>query len=122
MKKRIIISIVAVIIVVFVTGVGFWGFPLRGKIADEFSRFYYNFTRLEIGYLSIQTFAGCQPKTMMETKTDDQFSAEWEEESKRYHFDAIDVDRHMLNYCPPTTPEETINFWNEYLKDRDYPE
>ncbi|MGW8184489.1 MAG: hypothetical protein ACWGHO_00060 [Candidatus Moraniibacteriota bacterium] len=126
MNKRIIISIIAIVIVTFAISIDILGFIHRKKISNELSWAYWNFKRY--GY-DVETFAGCQLRTMMETKTDEEFSIRWEKKSKEGHFDAIDVDRHMLKYCPPATPEETrhgiekyYKSYNKYLKEKGQPE
>ena len=117
MNKKIIINIIVAIIIIFVISVSSWVFVHRKKISNELFRAYWDFKRYGN---NVDIFAGCQAKTMMETKTDEEFTIRWEKESKEGHFDAIDVDRHMLKYCPPSTPEKIKNGWDEYFKDKNY--
>lgn len=92
---------------------------------SELIRSYWSFRRGGVGdpgNLTVQTFAGCQGRTMMEEVTDEQFTERWQEELSFYHFDAIDIDRYMMAHCPPGTGtrEEATQFWTEYYKDKDY--
>lgn len=78
---------------------------------------------------SIDAFAGCNWKSMIELSTDQGMTNIWPEESKKYHFDAIDVDRYMMKHCPPSTSEEMrldsekhYISYNDFLKEKEQPE
>lgn len=95
------------------------------KISNEMSRAYWNFTHggiMDLRYQSIEMLAGCQMRQNMELTTDQGMTNIWQKESGKYHFDAIDVDRHIMNHCPPSTPEEARKYWTEYYKNKDYPD
>lgn len=115
MKKIYIVVIIAI----FVISAVFLMFVHREQIFNAFSRAYWDFQRGGVGdpgHLSVQTFAGCQPRTNMELISDQGMTNIWMEESIKYHFDAIDVDRYMLDYCPPSMPEEVKIYLDEYYK------
>lgn len=102
------------------------------KISDEVSRAYWNFTHggiMDLRRQSIDTFAGCNSKSMMEDTADQGMTNTWPKESQEYYFDVIDVDQYMMNYCPPSTPEEVrmasekyYTSYNEFLREKGRPE
>lgn len=78
---------------------------------------------------SIDTFAGCNSKSMMELAIDQGMTNIWSKESSEYHFDAIDVDRYMMKHCPSSTSEEVkaesekyYTSYNEFLRGEGQPE
>lgn len=102
------------------------------KISNEMSRSYWNFTHggiMDLRRQSIDMFAGCNSKSMMELTVDQGMTNIWQKESEEYHFDAIDVDRYMTNHCPSRTSEEVrtesekyYTSYNEFLRGKGRPE
>jgi hypothetical protein len=56
--------------------------------------------------IDIQMYAGCQIKTMIDTKNDEEFSEMWRVDSAKHGFDAKDIDRWMMEFCGPISDEE----------------
>lgn len=120
MKKSGVISVVAIISALAFIVVSGWVFFNREKVIDNFSRGYRNYFGSFERQRTIESYAGCQMRTMTGDETDEDFSKIWPKYPNELNFDAIDVDRYMLKHCPPRTSEETIAFWNEYFKDKNY--
>lgn len=127
MKKQYLIT-GAILVIALGTGIHVG----PAKISDELSRAYRNFTNggiMDLRRQSIDAFAGCNWKSMIELSTDQGMTNIWPEESKKYHFDAIDVDRYMMKHCPPSTSEEMrldsekhYISYNDFLKEKEQPE
>lgn len=112
----------AIKLVIFILGISTFLFVYRVQIGDYLFRGYKNFRRSWVGMMDIEMYAGCQPKTMIDEKSDEVFSKMWTEDSKKYNFDAIDVDRYMMQRCPPCTRKEIEAILENYFKDKNFPD
>jgi hypothetical protein len=75
-------------------------------ISDRFGREYRNFTGSQQRQEAIESYAGCQARTMIDQLSDEEFSKLWEKYSKELNFDAKDVDEWMKKRCPVQTTEQ----------------
>jgi hypothetical protein len=93
-KWAILLAIAVLVLWQAVFNVRYWETVQRGIFRND------------LGRMEVERFAGCQPKTMMEEVSDEDFSTQWKKSSDMYNFNYFDIKYHMESICPPESDFE----------------
>ena len=121
MKKKLFIIVICVLVLVAITN-GFLIWKNWDGIKDSIKRTKRDFRMSDNRQIRIETYAGCQIKTMIDQESNESFSQMWEKDSKRYDFDVIDIDNWMMDRCHPISDEESRVWLANYFNSVDFPD